>query len=88
MTHETTTKISEDIRRGGCLCQFIGTIDSALNFGELKMTGCPSLMHQMHTKINMLGLITAADGSFRPSDACLIVGKHRSGRCLRKTEIG
>jgi hypothetical protein len=87
MAHETTTKISEDIRRSGCLCQYIGTIESALNFEELKMTGSSSLMHKMHMEINMLGSVTAADRSFRPSDACLIVRKYRSGRCLRKTEI-
>ena len=85
MPHDTTAKVSEDIRRRGGLDEYISSIELTVNLVKLEMT---SLMHKMHAKVNMLRTVTAADGSLRPSDARFIVGKHWSRCSLRKAKVG
>ena len=61
MPHETTAKVSEDIRRRGGLGENVSTIELTVNLVELEMASLPSLMHQMHAKVDMLGTVTTAD---------------------------
>ena len=44
-------------------------------------------MQEMNAEVEMLGSIAAADGSFRPSYACLIVRIDDGMSGLRKTKI-
>ena len=87
MTHKAAAKIGEDIRRCGGLGKNVSTIKSTFNFVELKMACCTSLMHKVHTEINMFCTLTATDGALRLSDTRLIVSKHRSRCSLRKTKV-
>jgi hypothetical protein len=56
----------------------VSAIELTVDLVELEMASLPSLMHKMHAKVDMFGTVTATDGTFRPSDACLIVDKYWS----------
>ncbi len=62
-------------------------IQFAIDLVELQMTSCASFMHKMYAQINMLGTLIPTNRAFRPSDARLIVRKHRSWGSLRKAKI-
>lgn len=51
------------------------------------MSGLNGLMEKMNTKVKVLGPFTAPDGSFRPSDARLVIRIDDGGTCLRETKV-
>ena len=63
MPHDSATKVSEDIRRRGSLGENVSAIELTVDLVELEMASLPSLMHEMHPKVDMLGTVTATDGT-------------------------
>ena len=86
MAHDAAAEIREDVGRRGRLGEYVGGIELAFELAKRQVPSSASLMHEVNAQINVLRALAAANRTFRPGNARLVVSKDLSQHSLGRKQ--